>query len=203
MTEPEQRGDRDGPGLHDIHDRLIRRTELPRTAVSDVLDGIICRIGAVCSWLWPVVVAVIVISVIARYVFSTGSVMMEEIQWHIAAIAWLVGLSYTLTTDSHVRVDVLHERFGPRTQAWIELFGILLLLLPFAIIAFWESVPFFLSSFGQNERSQAPGGLPARWLVKFFVPFSFALLTVAGFSRLLRCSALLFGLPRPNDRNGE
>jgi TRAP-type mannitol/chloroaromatic compound transport system permease small subunit len=203
MTESNVGGERAGPDLRHVEDRLIHHTELPRTVISDILDGIIRGIGEACSWLWLPVVAVILVSVVSRYVFSSGSVTMEEIQWHIAGVAWLVGLSYTLTEDGHVRVDVLHERFSLRTQAWLEFWGILFLLLPFAVIAVWESAPFFLSSFGQGERSQAPGGLPARWAIKFFLPFSFALLTVAAVSRLLRCTALLFRVPRPRQVSGD
>lgn len=185
------------PNLHDVEDLLIHHTALPRTAPSDLLDGVITRVGKGMSWLWLAVVAVIMVSVISRYVFGSGSVTMEEIQWHIAGAVWLVGVSYTLVADDHVRVDVLHENFSLRTQAWVEALGILLLLLPFVIIAFVEAYPYFMASFEQNERSQAPAGLPARWVVKFFLPLSFALIAAAALSRLLKCTALLFGFPRP------
>ena len=185
------------PSLAEIEHDLIHHTRLPRTALSDVLDGLLDRIGGLFSWLWIAVVGVILYSVISRYVFGQGSVTLEEVQWHLAGAAWLVGLSYTLVHDDHVRVDVLHERFSPKTQAWIELLGILLLLLPFLAIALWEAFPYFMSSFEQNERSQAPAGLPARWALKFFLPLSMVLLIVAATSRLLRTTAMLFGFPRP------
>lgn len=183
--------------LADIEHKLIHHTSLPRTAPSDILDKLLDRIGALFSWLWIAVVGVILYSVISRYVFGQGSVTLEEVQWHLAGAAWLVGMSYTLVHDDHVRVDVLHERFSPRTQAWVELLGLVLLLLPFLAIALWETIPYFLSSFEQNERSQAPAGLPARWVLKFFLPLCMALLITGAISRLLRTTAMLFGLPRP------
>lgn len=185
------------PDLGEIEHTLIHHTELPRTAISDALDRALALIGKAASWFWLAVVAVILYAVVSRYAFNRGSVTLEEVQWHIASAVWLIGLSYAVVTDDHVRVDVLHERFGLRRQTWIECLGILFLLLPFLVIAFWEALPYFLSSWQQGERSQAPAGLPARWLLKLCLVLSFALLAVAATSRLLRCTALLFGWPSP------
>jgi len=176
---------------------LIHHTELPTTRLSGALDGLLDRIGFLFSWLWLAIVAVILYAVIGRYAFGQGSVMLEEVEWHLAGAVWLIGLSYTVVHDAHVRVDVLHERFSLRTQAWIELLGLLVLMLPFLVIAVDEAWPYFLSSYLQNEESQAPAGLPARWALKFFLPLAFGLLIVAAVSRLSRCTALLFGVPRP------
>lgn len=172
-------------------------TELPTTRFSRALDAFLRRVGEAASWLWLAVVGVILVSVISRYVFSEGSVTMEEIQWHISSAAWLIGLSYAFVHDSHVRVDVIHERLSLRRQAWVELLGLLLLALPFLAIGVYMSWPYFHESFLQGEVSQAPAGLPYRWAMKFFLPLAFALLVVAALSRVLKCTALLFGRPRP------
>lgn len=176
---------------------LSHHTELPETRLSQVLDTLLASVGRAFSWMWLVVMGVILYSVVSRYIFALGSVMMEEIQWHIAGMTWLVGLSYALVADNHVRVDVLHERLSLKMQAWIEVLGLLLLLMPFLFIAFSETSMYFWSSFEQNERSQAPAGLPARWVLKLFLPLTFFLLAVAAISRLSKCTALLFGFPKP------
>ena len=183
--------------LAEFEHELVQHTELPRTALSEGLDRIVNALGKSFSWLWVVVVGVILYSVISRYVFAQGSVLLEEVQWHLAGAAWLVGLAFTMVSDDHVRVDILHEKLSLRAHAWIELLGILFLLLPFLAISLWESIPYFYHSFQQQEISPSPTGLPARWVLKFFLPVCFALLIVAGISRLLRCTALLFGVPAP------
>lgn len=175
---------------------FAHHTELPRNRISDAIDTIIDRIGFLFSWLWLGVVGVILYAVIGRYAFGQGSVMLEEIEWHLAGAVWLIGLSYTLISDDHVRVDVLHERFSPHTQAWIELLALLLLLIPFLVIALDSMIPYFWSSYLQGEESQAPAGLPARWALKFFLPLAFGLLLLAAVSRLLKCTTLLFDWPR-------
>jgi TRAP-type mannitol/chloroaromatic compound transport system permease small subunit len=104
----------------------------------------------------------------------------------------LLGLAYAYQADAHIRVDVLHERLSERAQAWIELYGILLFLLPFIILILIFSVPFVLVSVQLNEVSQAPGGLPFRWLIKAALPVGFSLLLLAAISRLSRVWSFLF-----------
>ncbi len=176
---------------------VAHHVHLPTSRPSLFLDRMLDRIGSAFSWLWVVVMAVILVSVISRYVFGQGSIMLEEITWHIYGATWLVGLSYALVHDDHVRVDVLHERFSPKTKAWVEFLGILFLLLPFTVIFLWDAIPYFWQSLELNERSQAPDGLPARWVLKFFLPFSLVLLIIGAVARLLKCTALLFGGPTP------
>lgn len=198
MTESDREPpERHGVAPSDVEGLIHHHTELPQTRLSQGVDGLLTVIGKVASWFWLVVVAVIIWAVVGRYAFGQGSVTLEEWQWHIAGAAWLLGLAYTLTTDDHVRVDVIHERLSLRAQGWIELLGILLLLLPFLGIAFYEMVPYAMSSFAQGETSQAPAGLPYRWILKGTVALSFALLILAALSRLLRVTALLFGFPKP------
>lgn len=176
---------------------IHHHTEFPTTWLSKVIDGAIAAIGKSASWLWVVVTGVIIYAVVGRYAFGQGSVMLEEVQWHLAGAGWLLGLSYTLVTDDHVRVDVIHERLSLRGQAWIELLGLIFLLLPFLGLAVWEMVPYAYSSWQQGETSQAPAGLPYRWVLKGVLALSFVLLIVAALSRLLKVTALLFGFPKP------
>jgi TRAP-type mannitol/chloroaromatic compound transport system permease small subunit len=122
---------------------------------------------------------------------------LEEVQWHLAGTGWLLGLAYTLVVDDHVRVDVIHERLSLRSQGWIELFGLVILLLPFLGLAVYEMIPYAFSSWQQGETSQAPAGLPYRWVPKGILALSFILLMLAALSRLLKVTALLFGFPKP------
>lgn len=169
--------------------------QLPETALSRRLEPVIDLIGRAISWIWLALLLVIVLNVLLRYAFGEGRIEFEELQWHLYAVGFLVGLSYALQADAHVRVDVLHERLQPRTQAWIELYGILILLLPFIALILIYSVPFVASSFAVSERSQAPGGLPLRWLMKAALPLGFALLLLATVARLSRVWAALFQAP--------
>lgn len=166
--------------------------ELPSTGFSRALDPWLERLGRCASWLWLLLLIVIVANVVLRYAFGQGRVEFEEIQWHLYAAGFLLGLSYALKDDAHIRVDLMHERFGPTLKAWIELYGILLLLLPFIAVVLIFSVSFVAASYQLGEVSPSPGGLPYRWAVKAVLPLGFSFLLLAALSRLTRVWAYLF-----------
>ena len=134
---------------------------------------------------------VIVFNVCARYIFGEGRIEFEEIQWHLYSVGFLLALGYGVTTDTHIRVDVVHERLSERMQVWIDFYGLLLLVLPFVALMLIYGVPFVVDSFNRSEISASPGGLPLRWLIKSALVIGFALLGLATISRLSRLSAYL------------
>ena len=110
---------------------LNAKDYLPNTVWSQRLDRLADHIGRGVSYVWLLLLGVIVINVLMRYVLNEGRIELEELQWHLYAVGFLLGLGYAYQADAHIRVDVLHEHFSHRVKAWIELYGILLLLLPF------------------------------------------------------------------------
>ena len=175
---------------------------LPHTRISRALDRFIDRIGGAASWLWLAIIAAIVVNVVARYALRSNIGQLDELQWHIYAVAFLIGLSYAVTSDQHIRIDMLHGGWSPKTKAWIDLIGILIFAAPFVFIVLRYGVPFVATAadwpdFQNLERSDQPSGLPYRFAIKGALVLAFALLAVAFFSRLTRATALLFGFPRP------
>jgi len=175
--------------------------QLPHTRLSRRIDPLLGVLGRLTGWLWVILLATIVGNVAMRYVLGEGYIQFEELQWHLYATGFLLGLAYAYQTDSHIRVDLLRDRWSPRQQAWIELYGILLLLLPFIGLVLVFSVPFVRSSFELDEISPSPGGLPFRWLIKAMLPLGFALLLLATVSRLTRIWAFLFTSTLPHTRS--
>ena len=177
---------------------------LREPAPARALDRIVQAVGEVFHWTWIVLLAVIIINVVLRYVFSRGMIELEELQWYLYAVDWLIGLSYTFVSDDHVRVDVLHEKLSYKGKLWFEMAGLVLLFLPFVLFVVIYAIPFVELSWETNERSTSANGLPARWLVKGFLLFSFVLLLLAGISRLLKVSAsILHGAPASSSRITE
>lgn len=155
------------------------------------VDTLTVRIGRAAAWLYPVLVVVLLVNVVARYGFGVGSIELEELQWHLFAAAFLLGLAYTYAADEHVRVDIFAGRLGTRARLWIELLGALLLLAPFAGIACFHAWEFFWQSLQLGERSPMPSGLPARWVIKGILFAALALLTLQATSVAARSAALL------------
>ena len=169
-----------------VESSLDKKLQLRHTPITKKIDDFVLKIGEVFNWLWVFLVIVIILNVVLRYVFKNGMIELEELQWHLYCIGWLVGLSSTYIVDSHVRVDVLSERLSYRKNLWFELFGIFILFLPFIILVLYYAIPFFELSWTSSERSTSANGLPARWFVKGFLVISFSLLLISGLSRILR-----------------
>ena len=171
--------------------------DFPHTAISNAIDAFVTGLAAVFNWVWLLLIVLIVTNVLLRYVIGTNFIAMEELQWHIYAVGFLLGLGYAVSLDGHVRVDVAAEHWPPRRRAWIEFFGLLCFVFPFIWIVVANAVPFVERSFALNEVSAAPGGLPYRWVIKAFIIIAFAYLGLAALSRFLRVCAFLFGVPAP------
>jgi len=189
MSPPAETSAPDTPAA----DPFVHPVALPHTPVTRALDAFVKGVGDVVSWLWVVLVLVIVVNVTSRYAFSQGFIVFEEIQWHLYAVAWLVGLSYAVQNDGHIRIDIFHERFKPRTKAWIDFLGVLFFLIPYTFVVLRYSPEWIGYSFQPDENSDAPGGLPYRWIIKSTLFLAYLLLLIAAISRLLRAARLLFG----------
>lgn len=159
--------------------------------VADFLDRIILNIGKIVSWANLVLIIVTLLQVVLRYGFRHGLVMLEELEWYLYSFAYMIGLSYALTTNSHVRVDVLQNRFSRRTKEYIDIFGHVFLLLPFLFVLIYYGWEFTSSSFVLNEHSNTPLGLPYRWIIKAVIPVSFVLMVVSAVSRIIRSAVII------------
>ncbi len=119
-----------------------------------------------------------------------------EGQWYMFSLLFLLGAAYTLKRDEHVRVDVLYSRLSPKAQAWVDLSGGVLLLIPFCIFAIVVTWPGIVESISIQEQSPDPGGLP-RYPLKAMVPVAFVLLLVQVISELLSKVLVLMGQDPP------
>src|SRR5690554_3412466 len=111
-------------------------------AISRLIDALNERVGRTVLWLTLVVVIVSAANAVSRKAFNMSSNAWLELQWYLFGAIFLLTAGYTYLRNEHVRVDVLAARFPPRVQAIIEIFGILLFLLPAAGLVFWLSLPY-------------------------------------------------------------
>ncbi|MDC0932627.1 TRAP transporter small permease subunit [Arcobacteraceae bacterium] len=121
--------------------------------------------------------------VVARYYFHHVSIAMQEIEWHLFSVVILLGISYTLKEDGHVRVDVIYDNLSIKKQAFINMFGAVFFILPITFLVGLSSIDNVLEAYEFMEKSGDPGGLEYRWIVKGLIPLSFLFLfiTTIGF----------------------
>ena len=139
-----------------------------------IIDNLNKKLGLLTSWLTAVLVLLVSYDVFVRYFIGQSSVGLQELEWHIFALIFLLSAAFTLTIDEHVRVDVFYTRCSPKRKAIINLLGSVLFLIPFCIIVIISSEEFVKTSFRVNETSPDAGGLPARYILKAVIPFHFS-----------------------------
>jgi TRAP-type mannitol/chloroaromatic compound transport system permease small subunit len=161
-------------------------------AVSRVIDGLNERLSFVADWLVLLSCLISAGNAFSRYAFSISSNAWLEIQWYMFGALVLLGASYTLKRNEHVRVDIVYANVSTRRQIGIDIFGTILFMLPATIILCYLSWPIFHNSWVQGEVSANAGGL-LRWPIKIFLPIGFALLTLQGISELIKRIAMLTG----------
>jgi|SRR5690606_21583247 len=150
------------------------------------VDKLNTKIGSAVSWLTLALVLVTCYDVFVRYIFHESSAAFQEIEWHLFAIIFLTAAAYTLKTDDHVRVDIFYARLPVKKKAIIDFIGTIFFLIPFCLIVIWSAKDFVINSFLMNEKSPDAGGLPARYILKAFIPFSFFLLLLQGIALMLK-----------------
>ncbi len=175
-------------------------------------------VGAVAGVLLILLVLVISYNVIGRYVFNASSIGLEELAWHFYASVFLLGIPFALKTGSHVRVDLIFENLSLRTRAIIDLVGTVLFLLPMAGIVLYYGWDFMAQAYilgphadsfpgliqqlfttGIGEKTQDPGGLLNRFIIKGVIPLSFFFLILSAISFLIHKINILMGVEQENE----
>ena len=160
--------------------------------IASALNTINQWIGRAVSWLTFTLVLITAWDVLARYFFKSGSVALQELEWHVFSVIFLLSAGYTLQQDGHVRVDIFYSNLSARGKAIIDLAGSLLFLLPFCLLIIISSKGFVMSSWSTGEGSGDPGGLPARYILKAMIPTGFLLLALQGISLSLQSLVTAF-----------
>ncbi len=160
--------------------------------LSRAIDALSEFVGRWVAWLILAAVLISAGNAIVRKVFNNSSNGLLEIQWYLFAAVFLLAACYTLLRGEHVKIDVIFGRFSKRTQIGIEVFGLLVFLLPFVYAVLSEFTPLFLKAWRSGEMSENAGGL-VRWPVYALVPLGFALLGLQGLSEIIKRVAFLRG----------
>ena len=156
--------------------------------ISESIDSFTELTGKLVSWLVIILVILVGYDVSMRYLFQSGSIGLQEMEWHLFSIIFLLGGAYTLKHDEHVRLDIFYRShlLTDRHRAWLDFIGSILILIPFCILIIICAGPFISQAFMHNEASPDPGGLPARWIIKSMITVGFVLLVIQGIAETLK-----------------
>lgn len=77
-------------------------------------------LGYVVMYLTFVIMGVLLFGSLTRYVFNVPFVWIIEMAQFLMAAYYILGGGYSMQLDAHVRMDVLYERWRPRTRAFVD-----------------------------------------------------------------------------------
>ncbi|MBC8049902.1 MAG: TRAP transporter small permease subunit [Chitinophagales bacterium] len=160
------------------------------------VDWLTEQIGQALKWLVLAATLVCAGNALYRYGFSNSSNAWLEVQWYMFGAMFLLGAGYALKHEEHVRVDIFFSRLTPQQQAWVDVIGGVLFLMPVAILIAWLSIPMVINSYNIHEMSSDAGGL-LRWPVKLLIPLGFGLLALQGVSEIIKKLAIARGVIQP------
>ena len=172
--------------------------------IEGVLNSVTIWVGRIGAWFSVPLMIVIIFDVITRRFLVLGSTKLQEGEWHLHAVLFLLCLGFAYLRNAHVRISLVHERFSPKVQRWVEFLGCLAFAIPYCAIVYYFAMDFVERSWSLNEASDSATGLPFRWAVKAFLPAGMLLLGFAAIAVLLRKFVELFGPPelRPATEDG-
>ena len=156
-------------------------------------DSLIERLGNVLSVLTIALVCVVIVVVIGRYFFDIGSIALQELTTYLHATIFMLGISYTLKDDGHVRVDIFYRNFSKRRQALINIIGGLVFILPISIFIGCSSWDYVLASWSIMETSTENNGLPFVYLLKTVILIMPFLLAIQGLITMAKNLLALYG----------
>lgn len=160
-----------------------------------LIDSVNDWVGRTFAWVALGMVLVQFLIVVMRYVFSIGSIMMQESVVYMHAVLFLLGAGYTLLHEGHVRVDVFYRVARRERRALVDLAGVVLFLLPVCALIFVESLPYVENSWAVSEGSKETSGIQYVYLLKTTILGFSVLVALQGISLALHALLTLAGRP--------
>lgn len=154
--------------------------------LSYILDRISKYSGFLAAFLVVLLSILVAYDAMMRYLFSAGSIALQEVEWHLFDMVFLLGLTYALKHDKHVRVDIFFERFSKDTKHLVQIFSMLLLVIPFSLVCIIDAYDMTVQSYLQNEVSCDPGGLTSRYIIKAVLVIGLGLLILQAVSEIMK-----------------
>lgn len=160
--------------------------------ISRTIDRINGWIGRWVAWLILAAILISAGNAIVRKLFDTSSNAWLELQWWLFGAVFLLCASWTLSSNEHIRIDIVNNHLPRSARNIIDVIGHTLFLIPMCLVILYTAIPFFLRSYEQNEQSSNAGGLPL-YPPKFLIALGFALLLLQGISELIKRIAIMKG----------
>ena len=163
------------------------------------IDQINHQIGRAAAWLSVMMVLVQFTSVVLRYVFGIGSILMQESVVYMHGVLFMMAAADTLLNDEHVRVDIFYSRATPARKALVNLLGCAFFILPVCLMLFYVSFPYVAMSWSVFEGSRETSGINGVYLLKSVILVFAVQMSLQGVSTILKSGLYLASTLPPAD----
>ena len=165
------------------------------TRFKNATDWTTDLLGRSISWMTVVMVVMVLIVVFTRYFLQVGSIALQESVTYLHAIVFLLGISYTLKQDGHVRVDIFYRKFSSRRKALINFFGGIFFLMPVSGLILYSSWDYVWASWAIGETSAENNGLPFVYLLKTLMILMPITLILQGIAEVVQSLLIIIEKP--------
>lgn len=162
-----------------------------------LIDLVNRGVGRVVAWLTLATVLICGAVVLLRYAAGIGFVWMQELYVWTHAMTFLLAAGFAYLLNAHVRVDIFYARMSDRGRAWVDLLGVVFLLMPWLALLAWTAWTYVSYSWRTNEVSVQSNGMPAMYVLKASMLGFVALLGLQGLAWIGRCVLVLGGREAP------
>ena len=154
--------------------------------ITHILDSLSEMTGRFCSWFVALMAFITCVVVVMRYGLDLGSVLLQDVVLYLHGALFLLGSSFALKRNAHVRVDIFYREFSEKKKAIVDLLGHCLFLQPICWAIFLLSWGYVEFSWKIMEVSAEPDGLPFVYLQKSLLIVLCILLALQSFSEILK-----------------
>jgi TRAP-type mannitol/chloroaromatic compound transport system permease small subunit len=169
-----------------------------------VVDGVSRFFGAIAAVLVIALVVLMLYDVVLRYMLNAPTIWGNDLNTWLMGASFVLSIAYAMSTDSHVRVDLLYNRKTRRHIRWFDVVGLTLIVLPTVAWLTAGLFDHFLTAYRSGERSGTGGWNPIVWPFKAVLFAGFAIFTVQIAAEIVKRVAALSGRPvEPSEESAD
>ncbi len=158
------------------------------------MDWVSEKFGWLASWAVMLTALISALNAFVRYGLGWTSNAAMEVQWYLFAYTFMVGAPQVLKLNEHVRVDLIYGKLKGHGPVYVDLFGLLVFLLPAMGFLCYLCVPYFYHFYESGQGSDNAGGLARVWWVALSMPLGFGLVFLQGVAEVIKRLAYLQGI---------
>ena len=149
-------------------------------------DHLSTSVGKAFSWCIVILMGGTCYEVIMAYAFNSPTLWNFDFSLQMYGAIFMMAGAYTLSTEAHVRGDVIYRLFPTKVQGWIDLILYFLFFFPGVIALAIYGYDYAALAWKIKETSWNSPAQIQIYMAKSLIPLSGTLLVIQGISEVFR-----------------